>query len=148
MSLIEKIDADIIEAMKAKNEAVVSVLRMLKSSLTNYRIATQKELTDEDVATILQKEVKTRKESAQVYKKGNRPELAAKEEKEVEILSGYLPEQASEEEIRAKAKEIIATTGASGIADMGKVMGQLMGEFKGKADGTLVSNIVKEGLTK
>ena len=147
MSLIEKIDADIIEAMKAKNELVVSVLRMFKSSLTNYRIATKKELTDEDVATVLQKEVKTRKESAEVYKKGNRPELATKEEKEVEILSGYLPEQASEEKIRTKAKEIIAATDASSIADMGKVMGQLMSEFKGKADGTLVSSIVKEELS-
>jgi hypothetical protein len=146
--LAEKIDQDLITAMKAKEEEKVSVLRMLKAAITNYKIAAQKELDDNDIVTVLQKEIKTRKESAEVYKKGNRPELATKEEKEVKILSAYLPEQVSEEEIRIKAKEIIAKENLSGVENMGKVMGQLMTQFKGKADGGTVSKIVKEELTK
>ncbi len=146
--LLEKINKDLIIALKSKNESTVSVLRMLKAAITNFKIAAQKELDDTDIATVLQKEIKTRQESAEVFKKGNRPELAEKEEKEIEILSQYLPKQASVEEIQAKAQDIIAKENFHGIENMGKVMGQLMVDFKGKADGRTVSRIVKEELTK
>ncbi|MGA2667187.1 MAG: GatB/YqeY domain-containing protein [Patescibacteria group bacterium] len=146
--LLEKIDKDLIIALKSKDESTVSVLRMLKAAITNFKIAAQKELDDTDIATVLQKEIKTRQESAEVFKKGNRPELAEKEEKEIEILSQYLPKQASAEEIQAKAQDIIAKENFHGIENMGKVMGQLMVDFKGKADGRTVSRIVKEELTK
>lgn len=148
MALIEKINQDLIEAQKSKNEIVVGTLRMLKAAITNFNIATRKELDDSDIATVLQKEIKTRNESAEVFKRGNRPELAEKEEKEIEILKVYLPEQISDDEIRARASEIIAKENLKGVENMGKVIGQLMAEFKGKAQGGTVSQIVKEELTK
>jgi len=153
--LLEQIDKDLIEALKAKDETKVSTIRMFKSTIHNWQIAKrakehaiEKEPQDADILAVIQKEIKSRKDSIEMYEKGGRGELAEKEQKEIVILSKYLPEQASPEEIRAKAKEIIAQTGASSIQDMGKVMGPLIDEFKGKADGATISSIVKEELNK
>jgi len=149
--LIEQIDNDLVAAVKSKEETTISTLRLLKSAIHNWQIvkhATEKEPQDADILQVAQKEIKSRKDSVEMYRKGGRGELAQKEEREIAILEKYLPEQVSPSEIRAKVKEIIEKTQASGAQDMGKVMGPVMNEFKGKADGAMVSNIVKEELSK
>ena len=136
--------------MLARNELKTSVLRLLLSAINYYEI--QKggagyTATDEDVITVVQKEAKQRRDSIEQFTAANRKELADKEQKELEILQTYLPAQMSEEEIRKLVKEAIIQTGATSAADMGKVMGALMPKTKGKADGSLVSKIVKESLS-
>lgn len=137
------------ESMFAKDELRTSVLRMLISAITYYEI--QKggagyEATDEDVLTVIDKQVKQRKDSIEQFEKAGRQELADKEKKELELLEKYLPEQMSEDEVRELVKQAIQQTGATSPADMGKIMGALMPKVKGKADGSLVSKIVKESL--
>lgn len=147
--LKQKIQDDLKAAMIAKDEEELSTIRMLKSSLQYHEI--QKgagyEATDEDVLEVINREIKKRRESIEMYKKGNRPELAEKEQKELEILQSYLPAQMSEDEVRKLVKEEISQTGVSTMQDMGKVMGALMPKVKGKAEGSLVSKIVKEELS-
>jgi len=147
--LKDKIQGDLQKAMIAKDELRLSTLRMLKSGIQYFEI--QKgagyEVTDEDVIEVIGREIKKRKESIELYKKGGREELAQNEQKEIEILQNYLPEQISEEEVRKLIKETISQTGASTIADIGKVMGTLMPKVKGKADSTLVSNLVRTALS-
>ncbi len=147
--LKEKIQEDLKAAMLARDEFKLSAIRMLKSALQYYEI--QKggagfEASDEDVIDVVGKEIKKRKESIEMYKSAGRTEQASNEEREVEILQGYLPEQMSEEDVRTLVKEAVVQTGATTPQDMGKVMGALMPKVKGKADGTLISNIVKEEL--
>jgi len=146
--LIEQIDNDLVAAVKSKEETTISTLRLLKSAIHNWQIAAQKEPQEADILQVIQKGIKSRRDSIEMYKQGGRGELAQKEEGEIATLEKYLPEQASDEEIRAKVKEIISQTSVSGVQDMGKVMGPIMNEFKGKADGALVSKIVKEELSK
>ncbi len=146
----QQLQEELKQSMLAKNELKTSVLRMLISAIGYYEI--QKGgagyvASDDDVMTVLQKEVKQRRDSIEQFTAGNRQDLADKEQKELEMLKAYLPEQMTEDEIRALVKEAIAKTGASTIQDMGKVMGSLMPKTKGKADGSLVSKIVKEELT-
>jgi uncharacterized protein len=138
------------QAMLAKDEVKTSVLRMIISSLGYYEI--QKggagyEATDEDVITVIQKEAKKQKDSIEQFENAGRSELADKEKREFEILKAYLPEEMGEDEIRRLVSEAITQTGASTPADMGKVMGALMPKTKGKADGSLVSRIVRESLS-
>lgn len=165
MSLKEKIQKDLIEAMKGKREIEVSTLRLLLNSIflrekeKRYKIAKKEpekgkeelekesQLTDEEIIKVIFSEVKKRKEAIEEFEKGKREDLAKKERKEIEILKKYLPELLSEKEIEKMAKEVIEKIGAVGIKDMGKVMGQLMPRLKGKAEGALVSKIVK-GLLK
>lgn len=150
MTIQEQIIADIKEAMKAKDQDKLRVLRSLKSKLMEKEISERKggeaKLTDEQAVEVLMKAAKQRKESIDQFKDGGRDELAANEEKELEIIESYLPEMMDEEEVRKVVKEKIETLGASGMQDMGKVMGPLMGQLKGKADGSLVSKVVKEEL--
>ena len=137
------------QSMLARNELKTSVLRMLLSAINYQEI--QKggagyEANEVDVMSVVQKEAKQRRDSIEEFTKAGRQELADKEQKELEILQKYLPEQLSEEEIKKLVDEAISQTGASNISDMGKVMGALMPKIKGKADGSLVSKIVKESL--
>ncbi len=139
------------ESMMAKDTEKTSVLRMLISAITYYEI--QKggagyEANDEDVLTVIQKEAKQRKDSISEYEKANRQDLADKEKSELKMLQEYLPKQLSEEEIKELVKQTISQTGASNIQDLGKVMGQLAPQTKGKADGAVVSRIVREELSK
>lgn len=148
--LKQQIQDDLQAAMIAKDAPKLSAIRMLKSALQYYEI--QKggagyEATDEDVLDVIGKEIKKRKESIELYKSGGRDESAANEQAEVDVLQAYLPEQMPEDEVRALVKEAVAQTGASTPQDMGKVMGALMSRVKGKADGTLVSNLVREALS-
>ncbi|MEK7573091.1 MAG: GatB/YqeY domain-containing protein [Patescibacteria group bacterium] len=145
------------QSMLARNELKTSVLRMLLSAIKYYEI--QKavpagrqggagyEATEEDVMNSIQKEAKQRRDSIEEFKKAERQELADKEQKELELLQKYLPEQLSEEEIKKFVEEAISATGASSMSDMGKLMGALMPKIKGKADGNLVSKIVREKLS-
>lgn len=144
----EKIENDLIEAMKSHEEMKVSVLRMLKSAIKNTEIQKQKELVDADVLGVLQSQIKSRRDSIALYEQGGRVELAAKEQAEIDFLIPYLPEQMSEGEIRNLVQKMMTETKASGMQDMGKVMGALMPEVKGKADPLLVSQIVKDELSK
>jgi len=148
MSTLETIEKDFIEAYKAKNETVTSVLRMMKSALKNKEIDNQKPLEENEVIEVLSKEAKKRRESAQAYTDGGRPELAEQENAEVEILAKYLPEQLSEDAVREIVKQTIAEVGASSPADMGKVIGAVVGKTKGQAEGGLISKLVKEELNK
>lgn len=146
--LKDNIEKDLIDAMKSKDENTLLVLRMLKSSLKNKEIEKKTELADEDVVGVIQSQIKSRRDSIDMYEKGGRAELAEKEQKEIDILAKYLPEQMSEEDVRAVVQKTISTTGASQMSDMGKVMGVAMSELKGKADGSMISKIVKEELSK
>ena len=148
--LKQKLKEELRQSMLARNGLKTSVLRMLLSAINYYEI--QKggagyEATDEDILSVIQKEAKQRRDSIEEYKKAERPELADKEIKELEMLQEYLPQQMDEEKIKALVKESIAQTGAKTAADMGKVMGTLMPKIKGKADGGLVSKIVRESLS-
>lgn len=146
--LLEQIEQDITQAMKQKQETVVSTLRMLKSALKNKEIQIKKELNSDDIVQVVQAQIKTRKDSVQMYLKGGRQELAQKEEQEIEILKKYLPEQISSEDIKQKVEAAIHETGAKTIQDMGKVMGKISAELKGQADMAEVSKIVKEKLNE
>jgi len=136
--------------MLAKEVEKLSTIRMLKSALQYFEI--QKggagyEATDEDVMDVIGREIKKRRESIEMYEKGGRQELADKEKLELEILQTYLPEQMTEEEVQVLVNEAITQTGAKTMQDMGKVMGALMPKTKGKADGQLVSSVVREKLS-
>lgn len=147
MALKNQIQQDMIAAMKAKEEVKVSALRMLKAAILKFETSgDRKEASDEDILAIVGKEVKQRKDAAEEFKKGNRPEMAAKEEQEMAILQAYLPAQMSEDELRTIIKDVIEQVGAKSKADMGKVMGALMPRVRGRADGGFVNKLVGEML--
>lgn len=143
-SLQERIHADLVEAMRAKDEVRKSSLRMLIAAVKNAQIEARKELDDAGVLGMVQKQVKQRRESVVEFRKGNREDLVAIEEAEIEVLSAYLPAQVSREEIVAAAQKIVAETGASGPRDMGKVMPALTKQFGATADGRTISEVVRE----
>ena len=148
MSLLERIDADLTEALKQKEETKKTVLRMLKSSLKNAVIEkNQAKLTDEEEFQVIAREIKRRKESIEAYTTANKPDLAKTEQEELEILSAYMPAQMSEDEIRQKVTDILSS-GSFTLATMGQAMGKVSAELKGKADMSVVSRIVREQLQK
>ena len=146
--LKNKIENDFKKLLKENNKIGVEVLRMAKSVIKNTEIEKQKGLSDEEVIEALSKEVKKREESAGLYRKGGREELASKEEKEIIFLDNYLPSKLSDEEIKNIVKKILAETNAQSVTDHGKVMGKVMAEIKNRADGKKVSSIVQEELNK
>ena len=135
--------------MKAGDTCKRDVLRMLDSAIKNVEIEKKKReegLSDDEVLEVIARSVKQRQDSIRQFQQGGRAELAEKEKQELEILKNYMPEQLSEDEIRAVVKEIIVSSGVVSSADMGKIMGQAMGKLKGKADGNIVRKIVGEEL--
>ena len=162
MVLKGNIREDLKEAVKNREELKSSVLRLLLAAIFNkekekrYKLSKEKpelsgeeleeesQLNDEEVIDVISSEARKRKESIVEFEKGGRKDLVEKEKKELEILEKYLPEQLSEEEIKKLVKEAIEKTGAKEMKDMGKVMAELMPKVKGKADGSLVSRIVKD----
>jgi len=150
MTIKEQIISDIKEAMKAKEQDKLLVLRSLKAKLMEKEISERKggeaELSDEQAIEVLMKAAKQRKESIEQFEEGNRDDLAENEKKELKIIEAYLPEMMGEDEVRKVVKEKVKALGASGMEHMGKVMGALMGELKGKAEGSLISKVVKEEL--
>ena len=146
--LKEKLQQEMKEALKSGNSQKRTLLGMVLSAVKNKEIEKRGELVDEDVITVISSEIKKRKDAIEQYEKGGRPELAEGEKKEAEMLMAYMPEQMSEDEIKAEVKKIIVETGTKDIKEMGKVIGAVMAKIKGKADGSLVSKIVKEELSK
>ncbi len=148
MSLQEKVMAEMKAAMRAKDSVKLEALRAVKGAilLANTESSSKDGLTEEEEMKLLQKLVKQRKDSAQIYKEQGREDLAEPELAQAEVIEQFLPEQMSEAEIEAKVEEIIAKTGASGMQDMGKVMGMATGELAGKADGKTISMIVRKKL--
>ncbi|ABJ62399.1 MAG: GatB/YqeY domain-containing protein [Leuconostoc mesenteroides] len=143
MSLLEELNNDIKQAMKDKNKDVLSVIRMVKSTVMNEQINLGHDLTKEEELTVLSREVKQRQDSLTEFEKGNREDLAAGIRAELAILAKYLPEPLSDEEIIELVKDAIQKTGATSPKDMGKVMGIVTPQVKGKADGKFVANQVK-----
>jgi uncharacterized protein YqeY len=144
MTLKERLRADLVEAMKAKDAARLSTIRLLTSAIKNKEIDTRTELDDEGVLSILSTAVKQRRDSIEQFEKGGRTDLADKEKAELVVIQAYMPAQLGRDEIAALIKEAVAETGASGAKDMGKVMKALMPKVKGKSDGKLVNELVKE----
>ena len=148
MSLKEQLTEDMKTAMKAKAEGKqrLAVIRMVRSAIRQAEIDGKTELDDAGVVSIISKEVKSRRDSIEEFRKGGREDLVEQNEAEIAVLMPYLPKQLSEDEIRELVKAAIAQTGASSQKDMGKVMGALMPKVKGRADGKLVNTIVREAL--
>lgn len=148
MSLKEQLTEDMKTAMKAKAEGKqrLAVIRMVRSAIRQAEIDGKTELDDAGVVSIISKEVKSRRDSIEEFRKGGREDLVEQNEAEIAVLMPYLPKQLSEDEIRELVKAAVAQTGASSQKDMGKVMGALMPKVKGRADGKLVNTIVREAL--
>lgn len=151
MALKDTIIADLKQAMKDKDQDKLRVLRSLKAKLMEREISERKggeaSLSDEQAVEVLMKAAKQRKESIEQYQNGGRDDLVEAEEKELQIIESYLPEMLSEEEIRDITRQKIDELDADGMTDMGRVMGVMMQELKGKAEGSLVSKVVKEELS-
>ena len=144
MSDIKK---DLKQAMLDKNDLVRDTIRMFLSEVQRFEIDNKEEVDDAKALQIINKMIKQRNDSISQFREGGRDDLAEKEEKEVEILSKYKPQQLSEEEVTSKVQEAIQETGASSMQDIGKVMGVLKSSLAGSADMGMVSKIVKEELS-
>lgn len=148
MSIISKIEEDFKAALKQKDELKVSTLRLLKSALVNFEIEKQHSLSQEEVWEVINREIKQRKEAILEYQKGNRDDLAKKEQAEIEILSTYLPSEFAQEEIEKLVQEAIVSTGATSSFDFGKVMKEVMPKLKARADGSKIAEMVRAKLQK
>ena len=147
MTLSERLEAAMRDAMRARDGQRTQTLRMAMAAAQNRRIALQRDLTDEEVVDVLTKQVKQRRESVEMYRGGGREDRAALEEAEAAILAEFLPEQLDEPAVEALARAAIAETGATTTADLGKVMGRLSPQTKGRADGGMVSAVVRRLLS-
>ena len=148
MSLLERLNNDMKQAMKNKEKDKLSVIRMLKAALQNEAIKLgNKELTEDEELTVLSREAKQRKDSLQEFSNAGREDLVEKIRTEIKYVELYMPQQLTEEEITNIVKETIEAVGATTKADMGKVMGALMPKVKGKADGALVNKLVQQHLS-
>jgi uncharacterized protein YqeY len=148
--LKSKLQSDLNEAIKSRNTVVAETIRMILSAITNEEVAgkEKKELSDAEVITVLTREAKKRREAAEAFEQGGRADRASAERAEGAVIAGYLPEQLSEDQLNKLIAETIAAVGAAGPSDMGKVMGALKAKVAGKADGAVVSSLVKAALNK
>ena len=147
MSLKTQLTEDMKTAMRAKDQVSLSTIRLINAAIKQFEVDERTEADDTKVISILTKMVKQRKDSAKIYTEAGRQDLADKENAEIEILNRYLPQMMSAEEIKTVVEAAIAETGASGMADMGKVMGVLKTRLAGKADMGEVNKILKAALT-
>lgn len=148
MDLAEKLDQDFKDALKNKDAARLSLMRLVRSNIKNFEIAKQGKASDEDIVEILQREIKQHKETIEALQRAGREEDLKKQEEEVAILKAYLPAQLSQGEIKDFIEEAIETTSAAGISDLGKVMGAVMPRVKGRAPGDQVGQMARELLSK
>jgi uncharacterized protein YqeY len=146
MALREKLDEDLKSAMRAKDSLRMNTVRGLKSAIKYREIELMKPLDDAGILGVVATEIKRRRDSVDQYRAGNRPDLADKEEAEIKILQEFLPQQLTPAEVEAKVVEVIARVGAQGPKDMGAVMKALLPEVQGRADGKVVSELVKQRL--
>ena len=144
--MVEKLEKDMIEAMKNKDKDRLTVIRMVKASLNQEQIDHKKEINDDLLIDVVNKQIKMRKDSISEFEKGNRQDLIEKTQAEIEVLLAYLPEQLSKEEVLKIIDEIFKEVNPEGPKDMGKVMGLAQGKLKGKADMKEVSTIIREKL--
>mgnify|MGYP000925567158 CR=1 FL=1 len=147
MSLKTQLTEDMKTAMRAKDQVSLSTIRLINAAIKQFEVDERTEADDVKVISILTKMVKQRKDSAKIYTEAGRQDLADKENAEIEILNCYLPQMMSAEEIKTVVEAAIAETGASGMADMGKVMGVLKTRLAGKADMGEVNKVLKAALT-
>ena len=145
-ALKDRLPLELREAMKARDRTRLATLRLLTAAVRNREVELGHDLSDEELQAVASTEVKRRREAAEAYEQGGRPELAQQERAEQAILETYLPEQLSDEELDAIIDEAVAAAGASGPGDVGRVMGQVMGKAKGRADGNEVRRRVSERL--
>jgi uncharacterized protein YqeY len=143
----ERIETEIKEALKSGEKERLSTLRLLLNAVTNERIRSGQEVDETSFLNLVQKAIKQRRESAQQYRQGKREELAAKEEREADILSAYLPPPASEEELAAAIREFTEQEGLSGPAALGQVMKEMMARFSGRAEGGTINKLAREILS-
>ena len=150
MGLKEKLQADLTDAIRSRNEVVSGTVRMLLAAITNEEVAGKaaKVLTDAEIITVLSREAKKRREAVEAYTQANRDDLASKERAEAAVIANYLPAQLTEDEIKKLIQAAITETGASGPAGMGLVMKVLQPKIAGKADGGVVSGLVKAALAQ
>ncbi len=146
MSLRDRIQSDVTAAMRSGDALRRDVLRMTQNAVYLVEKRDKRELGDDDIGAIVTKEVKTRRESVDAFRKGAREDLVAKEEAEIAILAEYLPQQLTDDEIQALVDDAVTATGASSARDMGKVMGWLSPKTRGRADGKRVSELVAKAL--
>lgn len=143
---LERIQDDIKSALKAKDKERLTTLRLLLAEIKNEKIRAGKEVDDDAFVRLVRKALKQRKDSAEQYRKGNRAELAAKEDREAEILSAYLPQQVGEAELQSAIEEFVAAEGLSGPRGIGPVMKAMMARFGGAADGKTINQIARKVL--
>lgn len=147
MSLNERLNEDMKQAMRSQDKFKLSVIRMVRSAIKNIEIDQRKTLDDTEVLDVLSREIKQRKDSLQEFQNAGRDEMANSLQAEIAILMEYLPQQLTEEEVKVIVQQTIQEVGASSKADMGKVMGALMPKVKGRADGKIVNQFVQQLLT-
>ena len=150
MSIKESLRSDLTEAIRGRDEITSGTIRMVLTAITNEEVAGKEArvLSDDEVITVLSREAKKRREAAEAFESAGRGDRAALEKAEGEVIGRYLPAQLSVDEITKMIANAIASTGAAGPGDMGKVMGAVKALIAGKADGSIVSNLVKEALNK
>lgn len=149
--LREELKKQLVEAMKSKNDAVVSTIRLINAAIKQKDIEARPGgntdgIDDAAILSLMQSMIKQRRESIDMYTKGGRPELAAAEQSEIDVIQTFLPQQMSEEEMKKAIADIIAATGASSIKDMGKIMGALRGKYAGQMDFGAASSLIKQML--
>lgn len=144
MSLSDRLNEDMKQAMKSQDKFKLSVIRMVRSTIKNSEIDLKRALDDNEVLDVLTREIKQRKDSLQEFTKAGREDLAENLRAELVILAEYMPQQLSEEEVKAIVQQTIQQIGASSKADMGKVMTALMPQVKGRADGKLINQLVQQ----
>ena len=142
MSIKDQLMEDLKTAMRSRDAARTGVLRYLRSEIHNQEIEDGKDLDDSGVMAVLERQAKQRRDSIDAFRQGNRPDLVEKEESQLAVIMGYLPEQLSDDEIAEIAREVIADVGAADPSDMGRVMGAMMPRVRGKAEGRKVSQVV------
>jgi len=150
MGLKEKLQSDLTEAIRSRDELVSGTIRMVLTAITNEEVAGKeaRTLSDEEIITVLSREAKKRREAAEAFADAGRADRAEREKAEGDVIAKYLPTQLSDDELNALIAEAIASTGAAGPSDMGKVMGVLKPKIAGKADGAKVSGAVKAALAQ
>ncbi len=146
-NLKQKLSDDLKQAMRSGDTLKRSVIRMLMAAINNAEIARQAKLEDSDILGVIAKEVRQRRESIEAFKQGNRQDLVDKEEAEMAILQGYLPQQLTRDEVVLAVQKVIAEVEAKGLGDKGKVMPKLMAQLKGRADGREINEVVSELLS-
>jgi uncharacterized protein YqeY len=148
MDLIDQLESDLAEAMKLRDEVRTTTLRLLKSALKNYQIELGHDLTMQEALSVLQKEAKKHQDSIKQYEDAKREDLANEEKAELDVIEKYLPEQISQDEVEKAVDSAIAELGATGPADMGKVIGLVRQKTEGQADGSMIAELAKQKLSK